>query len=119
MPHRHPAATAVAALACAFAGPTAHASEPATPPAATAPQGEPVAMMAMRASVVIRDGDEDVLRRGLSLHIARMGGGDMLIVEYGLKDGRITYAATSGSLGDGDRRAIEKAVARLQKKLGG
>lgn len=97
---------------------TLHGQEPDPSSAPPAPIAEPtpVASFAMRASVVIRDGDEQVLRRGLSLHIAASGNG-LTIVEYGLKDGRITYAVTSGTIGDGERKAIEKAIARLQKRL--
>jgi hypothetical protein len=66
--------------------------------------------------VVPRAGDEDVLKRGMSLHLASMGG-SMTIVEYGMKDGKIVYTVTSGSIDEKTRKAIDKAVAKLQKKM--
>jgi hypothetical protein len=83
---------------------------------AGADQGEPVAVFAMRQSVLLRAGDEHVLKQGLSLHIASMGG-VMTIVEYSVKDGKIVYTVTSGSIHDKTRKAIDKAVAKLQKKM--
>ncbi len=108
-----------AAPATAAEAPTAATEAPAAE-AAPAPEAKaeskPVAVFFLRQSVVPREGDEVHLKRGLSMMIASSRGG-MTIVEYGLKDGQITWKATSGSVDKRTAKKIDKAVAKLQKRM--
>lgn len=79
-------------------------------------EAKPVAAFYMRASVVPRPEDLAPLQQGLALMIASSQGG-MTIVEYRISEGKIVYTVTSGAISEKDRKAIEKAVAKLQKKL--
>ncbi|MEE9432908.1 MAG: hypothetical protein V3V15_01550 [Sphingorhabdus sp.] len=79
-------------------------------------ESKPVAVFYMRSSVVPRAGDEAPLKKGLSLMIASSRGG-MTIVEYGVKDGQIIWKATSGKVDKKTAKQIDKAVAKLQKKM--
>ena len=85
-------------------------------PTAEQPQGKPVAAFHMRTSVIPRAGDEMPLQQGLELYISSMAGG-MTIVRYGVEGGKIVWAVTSGAVDDKTRKAIVKAVGKLQKRL--
>lgn len=111
-----------ALLACVFcaalATAAAHAmTDPSGGSVEPAPSAsEPVAAFFLRASVVPRPEDIAPLKQGLALMIGSSQGG-MTIVEYRVADGKIVYEVTSGSISDKDRKAIEKAVAKMQKQL--
>jgi hypothetical protein len=84
--------------------------------AATRDSAKPVAVIAVRATVVPRAEDVALLRDGLALMISSNQNG-MTIVKYHVVDGKIVYTVTTGTVSEKDRKAIDKAVAKMQKRL--
>ncbi len=108
--------TVTFAMMCALSASPSLTQTTATPDA-TVEASKPVAVVSTRQSVGARPDDAAGLKRGLSLYIGSMAGGAMTMVEYGVKDGKVTYRVTTGALTPKTKKAVEKAVKKLQSRL--
>lgn len=70
----------------------------------------------MRESLVPRADDLALIQRKPALYLASFNDG-MATVAYSLENGRIVYRVVEGAVGDAARADIDRALARLQRKL--
>ncbi|WP_404482334.1 hypothetical protein [Novosphingobium sp. BL-52-GroH] len=71
----------------------------------------------MRDTLVPRADDLALLQRKPALYLASFNDG-MATVAYSLVNGRIVYRVVQGEVGDTARADIDRALVRLQRKLG-
>ena len=86
---------------------------------ASEPQAEPSSMTGayfMRDTLVPRADDLALLRRKPALYLASFNDG-MATVAYSMEKGRIVYRVISGKVDAAARDEIDRALARLQRKL--
>lgn len=98
------------ALCALAASNTGHASEPGIG------SGPMTGAYFMRDTLVPRADDLALLRRKPALYLASFNDG-MATVAYSVQDGRIVYRVVSGNIGAAAREEIDRALAKLQRKL--